>query len=59
MTKDNNPKLLKHIFGCKQKEFKQKYGDFALNKTKSEAIIGQYNDYFTVSVYSKKYKGIY
>merc|ERR1712141_442023 len=42
----NNPKLLKHIFGCKEKEFKRLYGEFALNKTKSEAIIGQHNEYF-------------
>ena len=44
----NNPKLLKHIFGCKEKEFKRLYGEFALNKTKSEAIIGQHNEYFNV-----------
>ena len=49
MTKDNNPKMVTHIFGCKGKEFKQKYGDFALNKAKSEAVIGQHNDYFNVS----------
>ena len=46
----NNPKLLKHIFGCKEKEFKRLYGEFALNKTKSEAIIGQHNEYFNVRI---------
>ena len=45
-----NPKLLKHIFGCKEKEFKRLYGEFALNKTKSEAIIGQHNEYFNVRI---------
>ena len=46
----DKPKLLKHMFGCKEKEFKRFYGEFALNKTKSEAIIVQHNEYFNVSI---------
>ena len=45
----DKPKLLKHMFVCKEKEFKRLYGEFALNKTKSEAIIVQHNEYFNVS----------
>ena len=44
-----NPKMLQHMFVCKEKEFKRFYGDFALNKRKSEIIIGQHNQYFNVS----------
>ena len=43
------PKLLTHMFVCKEKDFKRFYGEFALNKTKSEAIIVQHNEYFNVS----------
>ena len=50
----DKPKLLKHMFGCKEKEFKRLYGEFALNKTKSEAIIVQHNEYFNVTI-SLKY----
>ena len=37
------------MFGCKEGDFKLKYGEFALNKAKSEIIIGQHNNYFNVS----------
>ena len=44
-----NPWKLKHIFTCKKERLKHLYGKYAINKQKSELIVQNFSDYFTVS----------
>jgi hypothetical protein len=41
--------LLLDIFASRRDSLKTKYGRFCLNKPKSEYIISEHSDYFTVS----------